>query len=98
MSAANPLSVVLPAELRKRLVAEAKRRGLPLSTAVRTLVAERVRQLDEAAELTAAELWQRERAWGTWEQVRAGDAAEVTTDDLTRDIEAAKTRNRRRRP
>ncbi len=93
----GPLSVALPPELRRRLALEAKRRGLPLSTAVRVLVAERVRELDEAAELSAADQWQRAQAWSGWDEVRRGEAAEATPEDVDKEFEAARRRLRKRR-
>jgi hypothetical protein len=94
--AAYPLSVVLPEPLRERLEREARRRGLPLSTAVRALVAERVREIDEAAELTAAEQWQRAQAWSEWERVRSGASAEVEWDELMAEFSRAPRRAARK--
>jgi hypothetical protein len=96
MSGVAPLSIVLPKALRERLTREARKRGLPLSTAVRMLVVERVREIDEAAELSAADQWQRAQAWSEWEKLRAGDVGEVTRDELERDFEQAIARGARR--
>lgn len=95
---AYPLSVVLPQALRERLEREAKRRGLPLSTTVRTLVAERVQEIDEASELGAADRWQRALAWRDWERVRSGQMAEVTREELMAELEPAPPRRTRRAP
>lgn len=92
----GPLSVVLPDALRERLVAEARKRGLPLSTAVRVLVAERVKELDEDEELTLADRWQREQAWSTWETLRAGAIEEASRREIDGDFEAALRTVRRR--
>jgi hypothetical protein len=92
---AYPLSVVLPQALRERLEREAKKRGLPLSTAVRTLVAERVQEIDEAAELGAADRWQRAQAWRDWEKVGSGQMAEVTREELMAELAAAPPRRTR---
>ena len=75
-----------------RLEREARRRGLPLSTAVRVLAVERMRELEEAAELSAADQWQRAQAWREWERVRAGDASEVTHDELMAEFRPAARR------
>lgn len=96
--AAYPLSVVLPEALRERLEREAAKRGLPLSTAVRALVAERVQEIDEAAELGAADMWQRAQAWRDWEKVRSGQMAEVTRAELMAELEAPPSRRARRGP
>ena len=95
---AYPLSVVLPEALRERLEEEAKKRGLPLSTAVRTLVAERVQEIDEAAELGEADKWQRAQAWRDWEKVRSGQMAEVTREELMAELETSRRRRTRRVP
>lgn len=63
----GPVSVVLPDDLRREVEREAVKRGLGVSTAVRALVAERLRELAEEAELTRAERWQRAQAWASWE-------------------------------
>ena len=64
----GPVSVVLPEDLRERVVREAKRRGLGVSPVLRTLVAERLRQLEEEAELSEIERWQRAEAWKSWKE------------------------------
>jgi siroheme synthase (precorrin-2 oxidase/ferrochelatase) len=38
-----------------------------MSPALRVLVAERLRELAEEADLTRAERWQRAQAWASWE-------------------------------
>lgn len=93
-----PLSVVLPADLRARLEEEARKRHVKLSTVVRVLAAERVQELDAAAELSASDRWQRDQAWATWERLRAGDRREVSRDELEADVVRAKRRAARRRP
>jgi len=93
----GPLSVVLPDDLRERLVAEAERRGLKLSTVVRTLVAERIREIDEAEELTKALEWQRAQAWGSWEALRAGAIEEAPAGSIDAAFEGAIERSKRRK-
>lgn len=78
----GPVSVVLPDELLARVATEARRRGLKLSPAVRTLVTERVDELEDQQRLSAAEEWQRREAWATWESVKRGRATEVNRDKL----------------
>jgi len=100
MVAFGPLSIVLPRALRERLEREARKRGLPLSTAVRALVAERVTEIDEGAELTAADQWQRAQAWRDWEKVRAGTMDEVEPEELMAELRtsaAPRTRRKRKR-
>ncbi len=92
MATSGPLSVVLPKLLRERLMREARSRGLPLSTAVRMLAAERVREIDEALELSAADQWQRAQAWTAWQQLRAGALEESAPVELTHDFDGALAR------
>ena len=93
--AQGPLSVVLPPALRARLSAEAKRRGLPLSTAVRVLAAERVGEIDEASEVSQAQRWQRAQAWSAWEEVVAGTADEASAAELSVAFDQALSHARR---
>jgi hypothetical protein len=85
----GPVSVVLPPELRARVQAEARKRGLKLSPAVRALLIERVKELDDAAQLSRAEEWQRAEAWATWERMKAGDRREVSKAEIDAEIDGA---------
>ncbi|XXY17200.1 hypothetical protein WME88_54105 [Sorangium sp. So ce216] len=78
----GPVSVVLPAELRARLQAEAKKRGLKLSPAIRALLSERIQELDDAEQLSRAEEWQRAQVWAVWERMKAGDHDEASRQEL----------------
>lgn len=89
----GPVSVVLPDDLRSEVEREAERRGLGVSTAVRALVVERLRELAEEAELTRCERWQRAQAWAGWED---GDNAEASWDDVEAAFDASSPRTRRR--
>jgi hypothetical protein len=90
----GPVSVVLPKDLKARLLAEAKKRGLKLSPAVRVLLHERVKELDDAEQLSRAEEWQRAQAWATWDKIKAGDVAEVSKADLDAEFDQALRRRR----
>ena len=92
----GPVSVVLPRELRARVRTEAKRRGLGLSPVIRALVAERMAELDDAAQLSRAEEWQRAEAWATWERMKAGDVREVSKAELAADFDEALQKARAR--
>lgn len=83
------IRVVIPQELETRVEAEAKRRGLALSTAVRTLLLERVDELDDFERLTRAEEWQRAEAWATWQRMNAGDAREVSKSEIDAEFDLA---------
>lgn len=89
-SAKGPVSVVLTSQLRRQVEKEAERRGLGLSPALRVLVAERLRDLSDDAELARAERWQRAQAWASWDDPANGH---VEWDA----VEAAFTRRPRHR-
>ena len=95
-TARGPVSVMLPLPLRVTVAAEARRRGLKLSTAIRALVSERVRDIEEAQELTQAEQWQRAQAWATWEKIQSGDRREVFDAEIEAVFGRALTRSHRR--
>jgi hypothetical protein len=78
----GPLSVQLPRDLKRRLAAQATRRRLKVATAARVFLDEHVSELEDAAELSAAEEWQRAQAWATWEKIKAGDVRETTLEEL----------------
>ncbi|AUX43413.1 uncharacterized protein SOCE26_048610 [Sorangium cellulosum] len=78
----GPVSVVLPADLRERVQAEARRRGLKLSPAIRALLSERVQELDDAEQLSRAEEWQRAQVWSVWERMKAGDHDEASRQEI----------------
>lgn len=80
----GPVSVVLPRDLKAQVAAEAKRRGLKLSPAVRVLVAERLREIAEEETVSRAEAWQRAQAWASFERLREGEAAEASREALAR--------------
>ncbi len=89
----GPVSVVLPDDLRREVEREAGRRGLAVSTAVRALVAERLRELAEEAELTQAERWQRAQAWASWEDE---ENPEVSWEEIDAAFDPPGARARRR--
>ena len=84
----TPVSVALAMDLRRAIAAEAKRRGLKLSTALRVLAAERLEELREAEELSRAHQWQRAEAWATWQQVAAGGVAAARREATVTDLDA----------
>jgi hypothetical protein len=94
--ASGPLSVVLPRSLRARVAAEAERRGLKLSPAMRALVAERLEQIEQTETLSRTELWQRAQAWAAWEAADAGRNPEVSWVAVEAEFERP-ARPRRRR-
>jgi len=91
-----PVSVVLPSALLERVGAEARRRGLKLSPAIRALVAERLGQIEDEETLSHVERWQRAQAWAAWEAAEHGKNDEVAWDAVEAEFEPA-ARPRRRR-
>ena len=91
----GPLSVQLPQDLKRRLGAQASKRRLKVATAARVFLDEHVRELEDAAELSAAEEWQRAQAWATWEKIKAGDLREASLADLHEIAERARRRQKR---
>jgi hypothetical protein len=88
----GPLSVPLPNELRARLARQASARGLKMATAARVLLDERLRDLEDAHELSQAEEWQRAQAWATWEAIQAGDRRDVPMEEFRAVTEQALAR------
>ena len=82
MSDGGPMSVPLPKELRRRLEAYAVTRQLKLATAARALIDERLREVEDQVQLTAAEEWQRAQAWATWEKLKEGKSRTVTRAEV----------------
>ncbi len=86
-----PLSVTLSKDLRVRLEAQAKRRGLKVATAARTFIAERLDAIDDEQELERAERWQRREALRTWQRITStGDWREVSKKQIDREFAAAR--------
>lgn len=93
----GPLSVQMSATERRRLAAHAKKRRLKVATAARVFLDEHLTELEDRAELSAAEEWQRAQAWATWEKIKAGDVREASEADIKAVFDAARRRLARRR-
>jgi hypothetical protein len=91
----GPLSVQLPADLKRRLRAQATKRRLKVATAARVFLDEHMSELEQTAELSAAEEWQRAQAWATWEKMKSGDLREATIEDLHKVVDRARRRLKR---
>lgn len=74
----GPMSLPLSKQLRKRLEKFAKSKELALASAARMLLEERLTQLEDEVELSAAEAWQRAQTWATYEKYKAGEVKVVT--------------------
>lgn len=84
----------MPARLRSRLRHFAEERSLGESEALRLAVSERLNQVDEERELAAAERWQFEHAWATWQRIRRGTEKLVTPDEMHRRLDHAVAQER----
>jgi hypothetical protein len=93
----GPLSVPLPDSLRKRLKRHAAKHHLKLATAVRSLVEERLSELEQSEQLTRAEEWQRAQVWAAWEQLQAEGPKTVSAERVHGYIDAAIQRLSKRR-
>ncbi len=91
------MSVQLSATERRRLAAHAKKRRLKVATAARIFLDEHLNELEDRAELSAVEEWQRAQAWATWEKIKAGDVREASEEDIRAVFDAARRRQGRRR-
>jgi uncharacterized protein YaiL (DUF2058 family) len=97
MSPGGPLSVPLPATLRKRLARYAAQHQLKVATAARTLLDEKLRELDERSDLSRIEEWQRAQAWTAWQEVERNEAPLLELEEVLVAFDRATTRRRRRR-
>lgn len=80
-----PLSAVL----RRRLNRYAAQRQLKVATAARTLLDEKLKELDERADVSRIEEWQRAQAWASWEEVARGDAALLDLEEVLQAFDKA---------
>jgi hypothetical protein len=81
-SSAQPLSVALTGQQRQALAREGERRGMALSTTVRTLALERLREVATEDELQRARRWQSAEARKIFDQVQAGTMGEASQQDI----------------
>jgi hypothetical protein len=91
------LSVQLSAKERRRLAVHAKSRRLKVATAARIFIDEHLSELEDRAELSAVEEWQRAQAWATWDKIKAGDVDEASEEDIRAVFDDARRRQARRR-
>lgn len=86
---AGPVSIAVSAEQRKRLEAEARRRGLGVSPTIRTLALERLSQIQEERQLTRARQWQVERALEVVDASERGEIGESTWEEIEKIFDEA---------
>lgn len=78
----QPLSVTLTRPQREAFAREGVRRGIALSTAVRTLALERLRELTSEEELERARRWQGEEARKIFDAAQDGTMALVAEEEI----------------
>lgn len=86
----TPINFRMPSALRTRLRRFAEERSLGEAEALRLAVAERLNQIDEERELEAAERWQFEQAYASWQRyLRSGRRGAVSRGAIDRIFERA---------
>jgi hypothetical protein len=76
------MSLRFPPALRARVQRFAVERGLEEATAVRTLCAERLQEIDLTSDLLLAERWQLQQARQAWDEWERGELETVELDAL----------------
>ena len=89
------MSLRFPPALRARVKRFAKKRGLEEATAVRLLCAERLEELDLAAEARQSADWQDEQAIRVWEKALREETKVAPDDALDKVFATARQRVRR---
>ncbi len=92
-----PISVAMASAERELFEAEARRRGLGVSTTIRTLALERARELRDQRQLERARQWQTGRMRVAVARFRAGDNPEVDEATINALFDDPGTSGRRRR-
>ncbi|MDE3102041.1 MAG: hypothetical protein KGJ98_07370 [Chloroflexota bacterium] len=84
-AATTSLHFRMPADLRSRLQRFAEERSLDEAEALRLALSERLNEADDDRELEAAERWQFEQAWTTWQEyLRSGRRGGVPPEEIHR--------------
>ncbi len=90
------MSVAVSAEHRRRLEAEARRRGLGFSSTMRALALERLAELEEERQLSRARRWQTERTLEVIGEIERGVPTESSWDGIEAAFDEALEQARRR--
>lgn len=96
-SNSQPISVAMADAERDLFEAEARRRGLGVSTTIRALALERATELREQRQIERARRWQTERMRVAVEQMDAGQNPEVDQAEIHAVFENAGAPRRGRR-
>ncbi len=92
-----PVSVALTKEQRQEFTAEARRRGLGVSTTIRTLAVERTNELRAQRQRERARRWQTERMRALADRIDAGEVNEASQEEIDAVFTAAEAEDRHRR-
>ena len=77
-----PISVAMTKEQRAEFEAEARRRGVGVSTAIRSLAVERAGELRDQRQRDRARRWQTERLRVLADRIEAGEFIEASQADI----------------
>lgn len=77
-----PISVAVNKEQRAAFEAEARRRGVGISTVIRSLAVERAGELREQRQRDRARRWQTERLRTLADRIEAGEFVEVSKAEI----------------
>ncbi len=80
----SPINFRMPQALRERLRGFARARHLAEAEALRVIVSEHLDEAETARQLAAAERWQFEQAYATWDRARRGEDRIVPRDEIER--------------
>lgn len=92
----TPVSVALDRDHRDLFEAEARRRGLGISTTIRTLAIERVRELRSAEQRERALRWQTERVLALADRIEKEGIQEVDQAEIGAVFDRPRTASRGR--
>lgn len=94
----DPINFRMPTSLRSRLRRFAEERSLGEAEALRLALSERLNQLDDERDLAAAERWQFQQAYASWDEYRRnGRRGAVGPGAVHRIFKAALAERPRRR-
>jgi hypothetical protein len=93
----GPLSVPLPAELRRRLARYAKQHHLKLATTARQLIDEQLTELERREKLSRDEDWQKAEVFKTLERLDRDGRRYVSSQSVHQVVQDAIARVRKRR-
>ncbi len=97
-AATDSIHFRMPAKLRSRLRRFAEDRNLGEAEALRLALSERLNEVDIEGRNTAAERWQFEQAYATWqEDIRTGGRNRVNWEDIERTFAEALASARQRK-